>query len=111
MYILINLAISSGFGFIDWANLEFPGKMLIDYVRVYQPKGQINIGCDPEDFPTQATSTATLRPTQTPTSPSGAAPQRRADTNRTGPETASTRTDARIQPPSIPVPTQPQPQP
>ncbi|KAJ1020204.1 hypothetical protein NDA16_004483 [Ustilago loliicola] len=53
MYILINLAISSGFGYIDWENLQFPGKMLIDYVRVYQPEGQTNIGCDPEDFPTQ----------------------------------------------------------
>ncbi|KAJ1034868.1 hypothetical protein NDA18_000476 [Ustilago nuda] len=53
MYILINLAISSGFGFIDWEHLRFPGKMLIDYVRVYQPEGQTNIGCDPEDFPTQ----------------------------------------------------------
>lgn len=53
MYILMNLAISSGFGFVDWANLEFPGQMLIDYVRVYQPKGQINVGCDPDDFPTQ----------------------------------------------------------
>ena len=52
MYILLNLAISSGFGFVDWDNLEFPGKMLIDYVRVYQPKGQINVGCDPDDFPT-----------------------------------------------------------
>ncbi len=53
MYILLNLAISSGFGAIDWANLQFPGKMLIDYVRVYQPQGQVNIGCDPDDFPTQ----------------------------------------------------------
>ncbi|SNX87331.1 related to KRE6 - glucan synthase subunit [Melanopsichium pennsylvanicum] len=54
MYILINLAISSGFGNIDWENLQFPGKMLVDYVRVYQPEGQTNIGCDPDDFPTQA---------------------------------------------------------
>lgn len=53
MYILMNLAISSGFGNIDWDNLQFPGKMLIDYVRVYQPEGQTNIGCDPDDFPTQ----------------------------------------------------------
>ncbi|KAF9023555.1 beta-glucan synthesis-associated [Hymenopellis radicata] len=28
--------------------------MSIDYVRVYQPKGVINIGCDPIDFPTKA---------------------------------------------------------
>ncbi|PWZ01720.1 LOW QUALITY PROTEIN: SKN1-domain-containing protein [Testicularia cyperi] len=50
MYILLNLAISSGFGAIDWDNLRFPNKMLIDYVR---PEGETNVGCDPEDFPTQ----------------------------------------------------------
>ena len=28
--------------------------MRVDYVRVYQPKGNIQIGCDPADFPTMA---------------------------------------------------------
>ena len=28
--------------------------MRIDYIRVYQLKGQINYGCDPEGFPTDA---------------------------------------------------------
>lgn len=28
--------------------------MSVDYIRVYQPKGAINIGCDPDDFPTQS---------------------------------------------------------
>jgi beta-glucan synthesis-associated protein KRE6 len=32
--------------------MEFPAQMLIDYVRVYQRKGQTNIGCDPKDYPT-----------------------------------------------------------
>jgi hypothetical protein len=26
--------------------------MHIDYIRVYQPKGQLNYGCDPEGYPT-----------------------------------------------------------
>lgn len=30
----------------------FPAVMQIDYVRVYQRKGQTNIGCDPPDYPT-----------------------------------------------------------
>lgn len=45
---------SFGFGEVDLANLPFPAHMRVDYVRVYQPKGSINIGCDPKDFPTQA---------------------------------------------------------
>ncbi|CAO1624950.1 unnamed protein product [Sympodiomycopsis kandeliae] len=53
MYIILNLAISSGFGDIDWDNIRFPGKYLIDHVRVYQTKGQENVGCDPPDFPTK----------------------------------------------------------
>lgn len=28
--------------------------MSVDYIRVYQPKGAHNIGCDPPDFPTAA---------------------------------------------------------
>jgi len=28
--------------------------MSIDYIRVYQRKDKINIGCDPADFPTKA---------------------------------------------------------
>jgi hypothetical protein len=33
--------------------MQFPGEMLIDYVRVYQRKDEINIGCDPKDYPTK----------------------------------------------------------
>lgn len=54
MYILANLGMSSNFGFVDLENLIFPTTMSIDYIRVYQKKGEINIGCDPPDFPTQA---------------------------------------------------------
>ena len=28
--------------------------MYIDYIRVYQDEDSMNIGCDPDDFPTQA---------------------------------------------------------
>ena len=31
----------------------FPAIMQIDYVRVYQRKGQNNVGCDPADYPTK----------------------------------------------------------
>lgn len=33
--------------------MEFPAEMLVDYVRVYQRKGQTNIGCDPKAYPTE----------------------------------------------------------
>ncbi|CAA7269992.1 unnamed protein product [Cyclocybe aegerita] len=52
MYIIANLGISEDFSVIDTANLQIPGIMLVDYIRVYQRQGEINIGCDPKDFPT-----------------------------------------------------------
>lgn len=53
MYIIANLGFSTNFvADIDFTALQFPATMSIDYVRVYQPKNAINIGCDPEDFPT-----------------------------------------------------------
>jgi beta-glucanase (GH16 family) len=48
MYIIANLAISSGFGWVDWDKMTFPGKMKVDYLRLYQAKGKENIGCDRE---------------------------------------------------------------
>ena len=51
---IINLGISPNFGFIDFEHLTFPTVMSVDYVRVYQNPDNINTGCDPEDFPTQA---------------------------------------------------------
>jgi len=52
MYIIANLGFSPNFGYIDFKNLVFPTTMSIDYIRVYQPKGAHNIGCDPPNFPT-----------------------------------------------------------
>ncbi|KAG8993545.1 hypothetical protein FRB94_010701 [Tulasnella sp. JGI-2019a] len=52
MYIIANLGISPNFGAIDFQELTFPTNFMIDWVRVYQPAGSENIGCDPSDFPT-----------------------------------------------------------
>lgn len=54
MYLIMNLAISPNFATIDFTNLVFPAVMQVDWIRVYQPKNAINIGCDPKDFPTAA---------------------------------------------------------
>ncbi|KAG2452496.1 hypothetical protein HYH02_002735 [Chlamydomonas schloesseri] len=51
-YININLAMSHSFAAID-PNLPLPASMEIDYIRVYQPKDAINVGCDTPDFPSQ----------------------------------------------------------
>jgi len=50
--IIMNLGISNNWAYIDWPSLHFPVTMRIDYVRVYQPPNAINLGCDPEDYPT-----------------------------------------------------------
>ncbi|KAJ6593908.1 beta-glucan synthesis-associated [Mycena capillaripes] len=52
MYIIANLGMSTNFGPVDLDHLPFPCHLSIDYIRVYQPKNAINIGCDPPDFPT-----------------------------------------------------------
>ena len=49
-----NLGISENFGTVDFDTLTFPPTLRVDYVRVYQRSDSINIGCDPEDFPTAA---------------------------------------------------------
>ncbi|KZS95716.1 glycoside hydrolase family 16 protein [Sistotremastrum niveocremeum HHB9708] len=54
MYLLANLGMSRNFGNVDLEHLRFPTSMLVDWIRVYQPPDAINIGCDPDDFPTQA---------------------------------------------------------
>lgn len=36
MYLILNLGISASFQTINWAELQFPAKMLVDYVRVSQ---------------------------------------------------------------------------
>lgn len=48
----MNLGLSLNFGLIDFDNLVFPTKMLVDYIRVYQHPDRINLGCDPPGYPT-----------------------------------------------------------
>jgi hypothetical protein len=45
---------SDNFGTVDTEHLTFPATMSVDYIRVYQPPDAINIGCDPDAFPTAA---------------------------------------------------------
>lgn len=45
---------SRNFGYVDLDHLTFPATMKVDYIRVYQDPNAKNVGCDPEDFPTQA---------------------------------------------------------
>jgi len=52
MAIILNLGMSANWQDIDRSTMEFPAEMLIEYVRVYQRKGQTNIGCDPPNYPT-----------------------------------------------------------
>jgi beta-glucanase (GH16 family) len=55
MYILANLGMSEGFGDLDpLIDTIFPATMEIDYIRIYQRKDAINVGCDPKNFPTSA---------------------------------------------------------
>ncbi|ODQ78589.1 glycoside hydrolase family 16 protein [Babjeviella inositovora NRRL Y-12698] len=52
MSMILNLGISNNWAYIDWAAIDFPVTMEIDYVRIYQPAGNISLTCDPEDYPT-----------------------------------------------------------
>lgn len=52
MSIVMNLGVSNNWVYIDWPSLSFPSTFRIDYVRLYQPPNQINVGCDPAGFPT-----------------------------------------------------------
>ncbi|KAI0063315.1 glycoside hydrolase family 16 protein [Artomyces pyxidatus] len=55
MYIIMNLGLSPGFAHgVDFTTLQYPATMLVDYVRVYQPKGAKNVGCDTLERPTEA---------------------------------------------------------
>ncbi|KAJ6574953.1 beta-glucan synthesis-associated [Mycena capillaripes] len=54
LYIIANLGMSLNFGDVDFDHLTFPAVMRVDYIRVYQHPDEINIGCDPSGFPTQA---------------------------------------------------------
>lgn len=52
MSLIMNLGVSNSWAYIDWPSIHFPVTMSIDSVRVYQPPDQINLGCDPVDYPT-----------------------------------------------------------
>ncbi|KAK6465709.1 glucan synthase subunit [Scheffersomyces coipomensis] len=52
MSIIMNLGISNNWAYINWPSINFPVTMSIDYVRVYQPANETNVGCDPADYPT-----------------------------------------------------------
>ncbi|CAA7270511.1 unnamed protein product [Cyclocybe aegerita] len=52
MAIVLNLGISSNWQTIDLSSMMFPAELKFDYVRVYQRKGQTNVGCNPKDYPT-----------------------------------------------------------
>ncbi|KAK0467011.1 glycoside hydrolase family 16 protein [Desarmillaria tabescens] len=54
IYIMANLGMSTNFGDVDLDHLTFPAIMSIDWIRVYQDPNSINVGCDPDDFPTAA---------------------------------------------------------
>ena len=52
-YILFSDGVLAGFQAQDWMHLEFPSKMYIDYVRVYQQDGVTDgTTCDPSSYPT-----------------------------------------------------------
>jgi len=48
MGLVLNLAISESFQAVSVPTLHFPALLRFDYVRVYQKKGQTNVGCDPK---------------------------------------------------------------
>ncbi|CAG8961126.1 hypothetical protein HYFRA_00002669 [Hymenoscyphus fraxineus] len=52
MSMVLNLGYSASWTGIDAANLRFPTVMHVDYVRIYQKKGQESITCDPPGYPT-----------------------------------------------------------
>jgi len=51
--LLISSFPAAGFQPIDFANLQFPAKMYVDYVRIYQRDDSPGIGCSPDDYPTE----------------------------------------------------------
>ncbi|KIM89080.1 glycoside hydrolase family 16 protein [Piloderma croceum F 1598] len=54
MYVIFNMGLSSSFQKQDWKHLEFPSKMYIDYIRVYQRDDVTNgVGCSPSSYPTE----------------------------------------------------------
>ncbi|KAG8899650.1 hypothetical protein FRB99_006518 [Tulasnella sp. 403] len=52
MALVLNLGISESFQPVDVTTLHLPAELKFDYIRVYQKKGQVNVGCDPDSHPT-----------------------------------------------------------
>lgn len=52
MSMVLNLGLSNSWTYIDWAKLEFPTVMRVDYVRWYQQKGNHSVTCDPPGWET-----------------------------------------------------------
>jgi len=53
MYMIFNLGMAPSFQKQDYAHMQFPAKMYIDYVRVYQRSGLTDsLTCDPSSHPT-----------------------------------------------------------
>jgi len=54
MSLVMNTAIGTWNGGITaMDNLHWPAVFFVDYVRVWQQTGEINVGCNPPDFPTK----------------------------------------------------------
>eukprot|EP00759_Apiculatamorpha_spiralis_P056286 PhF_6_TR7991/c0_g1_i1/m.12266 len=52
MYLILNVATSQSNFQPRNPSLKFPSSMIVDYVRVYQPEGDVNVGCDPAKYKT-----------------------------------------------------------
>jgi beta-glucanase (GH16 family) len=53
MSLIINLGMSPGFQHQDFEHMQFPAKMLVDYIRVYQRDGVTDgATCNPPNYPT-----------------------------------------------------------
>lgn len=52
MSMILNLGMSNTWTSINWEKLVFPAVMRIDYVRLYQKKGEEMVTCDPPGFET-----------------------------------------------------------
>ncbi|KAF9257516.1 glycoside hydrolase family 16 protein [Marasmius fiardii PR-910] len=53
MYVILNFGIAEGFQRQDFKHLQFPAKMYVDYVRVYQREGtRGGVTCNPPSRPT-----------------------------------------------------------
>lgn len=52
MLLVFNLGLLHLWNYIDWARLQFPVHLDMDYVRVYQREGHELVTCDPKHHPT-----------------------------------------------------------